>query len=239
MALTSIFASASNSATTGTAVSVSTPAGVAPGDLAIIAVHVNTQTTIADNNGATPFNADISNYKPNPTGGHTTAIYSRRIVSGDPSSYAFTSGASGRWAIAVIILRLPNPVIIYDVAPSTSNATARDDSTTNTAVAPSITSIRPNAIHISIGFMDDGTAAFTSGPSGYTVAQSPVNQPIIMAYKVITTPGATGTTTHTWSANAPTIGLSFLVLDGSHDAPTGNIKNIIVGNGMSRNEVSS
>lgn len=205
--------SSSNSATSGTDISVTAPAGVLPGDIVTIAVHANTQTTIVDNNGSTPFTEDINDYKPNPTAGHTISLFSRRVQVGDPSTYSFTSGASGRWAIVAVAWKNPHPNEIYEVAPSTANASNRDDSSAQTSIVPSINTVNKNAIHVSIGFMDDGTAAFSSGPTGYTVLQNPVNQPITYAYKRIPSAGSTGTTTHTWSVVAPVIGISFALRD--------------------------
>lgn len=219
MGQTTIRSSNANSATSGTAISLTAPTGTIPGDLVIVVVHANTDTTIVDNNGTTAFTEDINDRHPNPTAGHTVSIFSRRIVAGDPSTYAFTSGATGRWAVVAVTFKNPHPLTIYDVAPNTgAGASNRDDSSVATSIVPSITTIDKNSIHISVGCMDDGTAAFSSGPTGYTVQEKPVNQPIIFAWKVFPSGAATGTTTHTWTTIAPVMGFSFSIRDFGQSA---------------------
>lgn len=224
---TTIRASSSNHSTTGTAISVTAPTGTTTGDLVIISVHGNNQTTIADNNGSTPFTADISDYKPNPTGGHTLAIYSRRIVGGDPSTYNFTLGTSGRWSIIAITFQSPNVSTIYDVAPSTGNAANHDDSSGNTETAPTITTSTDNAIHVVCGYTDDGSGGAPSAPAGYTQAQAPTDEPQGLATKVISPAGSTGAQTYTFTTSAPRIALSFAVKDIGTTAVNSNFLSLL------------
>lgn len=208
---TDIRSSASNSSTTGTAISVSAPSGVVANDVVIVVIHGNGQTTIVDNNGSTPFTEDVNDYQPNTTGGQTVSVFSRRIVSGDPSTYNFTLGTSGRWAITAVAIKNPHPTSIYDVAPSTSNAANRDDSTAATLNAPSITTNYYSALDFVCGFSDDGAGGAMSPPAGYTTQGNPTNQPLIVATKLISNPVATGTRTVTGTTSAPMIALSFAV----------------------------
>jgi len=212
---TAIRASSSNSSSTGTAISVSAPAGTTAGDLVVISVQGNGQTTIVDNNGSTPFTADLSDYKPNTVDGHTVSIFSRRIVGGDPSTYNFTLGASNRWSIVAIAFSDPDPTTIYDVAPSSANAIGKYDggvpSYGTTADAPSITTTTDLAIHVVGGYADDGAGGAMSGPAGYTSRGTPVNEPQILATKSITPAGATGAQTVTATAGTAMIALSFAV----------------------------
>jgi hypothetical protein len=77
---TTTFRSAStNSGSTGTAVSVTEPAGVAAGDLVIVVIHCNGVTTIVDNNGGA-FTEDVNDYQET-TAGLTASLFSRRIAS--------------------------------------------------------------------------------------------------------------------------------------------------------------
>src|SRR6266568_5449062 len=97
--------------TTGTALSIDLSTGVTgavpqTGDLLIIACHQNGQTTWADNNGSTPMTKNAisgddaaGNYKPNTVNGQTGSIFSRRLVGGDPTTWSFTAGLSGRGAM--------------------------------------------------------------------------------------------------------------------------------------------
>jgi len=213
---TTVRASSQNSATTGTAASVAAPTGTTTGDVVVIAVHFNQQTTIADNNGATPFTADLSNYKPNTSSGHTVSIFSRRIQVGDPTTFNFTGGASGRWSIIAVTFQNPHATDIYDVTPSTTNADNLDSPPGSSgATAPDITTTTDNAIHCALAFIDASIDDFTGWPSGYTVQQSvDNNQGQTFTTKVITPAGATGeqTFTHNGSGTA-FIGLSFAVKD--------------------------
>jgi len=103
---TSLRASSQNGSTTGTAMSIAAPTGTVAGDLVIIIVHGNGNTTIVDNNGATPFTEDLTDYSPLTS--DTVSIFSRRIVGGDPTTYNFTLGASSRWSIIASTWQNPN-----------------------------------------------------------------------------------------------------------------------------------
>ena len=210
---TSIRSSSSNNSTTGTAMSVSTPVGTIAGDLVIISVHGNGQTTIVDNNGTTPFTEDLNDFQPNPTGGHTVSIFSRRILLGDPTTYNFTLGASSRWSIVAVTLSSPHPNTIYDVAPSTTNAGNTDDSAINTQVTPSISPTSKNAIVFVCGYSDDPTGGSPTPPSTYIQVQGPVDEPQGVAVKVVSYPSTTGVLTYTFTTNAPRIALSFAIRD--------------------------
>lgn len=188
----------SNSSTTGTALSVTAPTGAVAGDLMLVFVHVNQQTTIVDNNGATPFTADVSNYKPNPTHGHTFSMFSRIIQPGDPTTYNFTSGASDRWSVIALCIQTPNPGMIYDVQASMGN---NSDGDTNIAVAPSINTLSGNALAISMGGLDSGLATVSATPAGWTSQANTANQPMGVATKPMVTPAATGTASFTFGGD--------------------------------------
>lgn len=206
---TTLRGSHSNSASTGTDANVTITASA--GDVVEVSVHFNGQTTIVDNNGSTPWTADIPDYKPNTSGGHTVRIFSRRFQSGDPTTLHFTGGASGRWSITVRVWKNPHPTDIYDVAPNTANAANADNSSASTINAPSINTNTANAIHVVVGYFDDGAAGNPSAPSGYTSAGAENDEPQIAAYKVITAAGATGAQTVTGTTSAPRIALSYAI----------------------------
>lgn len=181
----------SNSATTGSAVSVAAPTGAVAGDLVLVFIHANAQNTITDNNGATPFlTSDANNYKPNPTHGHTFSMLARIIQPGDPTTYNFTLGSSDRWGIIALCIQTPNPGMIYDVIASLSN---NNDGDTDTAVAPSITTLCANALAISVAGLDDSLATVSGTPAGWTSQANVANQPMGVATKPMVTPSATGT----------------------------------------------
>ena len=199
---TSVRSSSANGASAGTAITVSAPSGTTAGDVVIVLVHVNGQTTLVDNNGSTPFTEDIDDSKPNPLQGHTVSIFSRRIQSGDPTTYAFTSGVSGRWAATAITISEPNASTIYDVAPNTSGGRTNEDDTSSTTMGtPSITTLTDGAINIIAVFWDANTITGThTPPSGWTSLANytgSVTEPITSSYKVITPAGSTGAQTDT------------------------------------------
>ncbi len=202
--------SSKNDSTTGTAITVAAPSGAVAGDFVVCVVVANGQTTIADNNGSTPFTEDINDYKPNTANGHTLSIFSRQIQSGDPSTYAFTSGASGRWAIIAMCW---NGSHSYDVSPSTSNATNDDSASSGTINAPSITTTVDNAHHVTLCTWDTGTTGTITTPSGYTLLQNANSggEPTHASYKNIATAGATGATQHDNTEFGAMISLSFSV----------------------------
>ena len=220
---TTLRGSHTNSATTGTDASVAITASA--GDVVIVSVHFNNQTTIVDNNGATAWTEDINDYKPNTTGGHTLSVFSRRFQTGDPTTLHFTGGTSGRWSIIVDVWQNPNATNIYDVSPSTTNAANADDSAASTIDAPSITTLTANAIHVVHGYFDDGAGGNPSGPAGYSAGGAQNNEPQGAFYKVIAAAGATGAQTVTGTTSCPRIALSYAIKDqgtvaGGNDWPT-------------------
>lgn len=216
---TTVRASSSNSATTGTAVSVTAPTGTTTGDVVIVTVHCNGQTTIVDNNGATAFTEDLNDYKPNTTAGQTLSVFSRRIVGGDPSTYNFTIGATGRWNVIAVALQNPDPSTIYDVTPTGGNN--RDTTLAATVSAASITTTTANAIHFCVGCIDTNALTMSGTPAGYTVEKnvSP-NQTTAVVYKVIAAAGATGAQTFTASGNEAMMAAKFAIKDGATTPPS-------------------
>lgn len=193
---TTLRAANQNSSATGTAISVTAPTGTVAGDVVICIVQANQQSTITDNNGTTPFVAIPSNYQPNPTNGHTMSVFARRIQSGDPTTFNFTSSVNDRWAIVVGSFQNPNLYAIFDVFPNSSTgATNRDSSGDGTAVTASITTNTDNAINIICAGWDTGAIGTITTPAGYTLIANANGggEPIHASYKVITPAGATGT----------------------------------------------
>lgn len=186
-----IRSSSQNSASSGSP-SISEPAGAQVGDKIIVVVSVNGQTTIDDNNGSTPFTEDINDYKPNTSSGNTVSVFSRIKQSGDPTTYNFTPGTTGRWSAVAICLKGGG----YDVAPSTGNAANDDTSSTGTINAPSIT-VGNNSLHIVVCTWDTASIGTITTPSGYTLIQNANGggEPLHASYKAFATGGATGAVT--------------------------------------------
>lgn len=212
----SVRSSSSNSASSGTAVSVSAPAGTTAGDVVIVTIHLNDEDTSLDNNGATPFTEDLE-YLGSGTG-QSLIVYSRRIQPGDPSTYNFTASGSTRWSIIAVTYQDPNPSVIYDVAPSEDNLV--EDSGT-TVTAPSIVTTIDGSYHVAIGADDGSGNSVLSGPGGiYTLEESTTNQAQGYADAAISPAGSTGPQSFTFDDDDGTISLSFAVAAASVSAPT-------------------
>lgn len=158
------------------------------------------------------FTEQINDYKPNTTNGHTMSIFSRVIQAGDPTTYNFTLGASGRWA-AVAICATDTSTPQDDVAPSTTNAGNRDSAGDGNATTASITTGVDNAAHIVVAGWDTSAIGTITTPAGYTLLANANGggNPIHTSYKVITPAGATGTTTPTNTEFAAYITFSFSI----------------------------
>ncbi len=204
--------SSKNDSNTGTALSVAAPSGATTGDKVVVIVHANGQTTIVDNNGSTPFTENVNDYQPNTSNGHTVSVFSRTIQSGDPSTYNFTSGASGRWAVVAVCLQKgAGETIEFDVSPNTANFANADNSSTGDHTNPSITTGVANTIHITFCGWDTSATGTITTPSGYTLAQNTNSggEPLHVSYKAIVSAGATGTTFITNTEFGARIGGSF------------------------------
>ena len=211
-AIVSAGSSSSNSSSTGTAITVPAPSGTAVGDVVIVVVHGNGQTTINDQNGNTPFTKDLNDYQPNPSSGMTVSIFSRRVQFGDPSTYNFTMGASARWSAVAIAFQNPDPNTVYDVAPSTSNVSSSDCPPCSSSITvPSITTVNDGSIQVLVGLVDGSSGSVVSGPAGYTLQQSTTPQAIGLYTKVISPPGSTGAQTIAFDHSDGVIGLTFAV----------------------------
>lgn len=211
----SVRSSSKNDSSTGTALSVSAPAGAATGDKIIILAQVNGQTTIVDNNGSTPFTEDLNDYQPNPDNGHTVSIFSRTLQAGDPATYQFTSGASGRWGIIAICIK---GTIQYDVAPSEDNADNADGSDSGTINCPSV-SVSGETLHIVLCGWDTAATGTITTPAYYTLLQNANSggEPTHASYKVFHSSASTGLVSCVNSEYGARIVLSFSIeVGGGH-----------------------
>lgn len=209
-AATTVRASATNTAASGTAVSVSAPTGTTTGDLVIVVVTSNGLTTHVNNNGSTPFTEDLNDHQGSAGITATMSVWSRRIQAGDPSTYNFTLGASNRWSVGAVTFQNPHASVIYDVAISTSMT----DPASTTMTTNSINTTVNNAIHVVGGGPDSSANAFTGTPSGYTSQYAlGTNQGHAFAYKVIAAAGSTGAQSFTLTNSNQAMGFSFAIRD--------------------------
>jgi len=173
---------------------------VSQSECGIIGVEIQASTAT--------FTEDLNDYQPNPTYGHTVSVFSRRILAGDPATYNFTSGGTGRWSIVAVTISDPNPDTIFDAALVSSNSS---DATADPFTVTGITTATDNAIHIVMGALDDGVVTVANNPAGYTTIQNTANQPMGVSYKVITPAGATGGKDVDFSGAGACIGVSLAI----------------------------
>lgn len=161
----SAFRAAATSGGNGTAISVAAPTGTVAGDVVLVAVNVNgTVKAITDNNGATPFTEDFPDVNQTSTG-NAIAIFSRRIQSGDPTTYNFTQNAASQWRATAITIQSPHASVIYDIAPT---ANIENDGTALTCETPAMTGVQDMAIMYQIFLPDHRPQTFSVPPTGYT-----------------------------------------------------------------------
>lgn len=167
-----------------------------------IEIKANSGFTIAPN---------FTDYKPNTGNGHTMTLFSRTIQAGDPSTYNFTSGASGRWALIAICFS--GTSLDFDVAPNTANAANDDSASTGTINSPSITTGVANTIHTVFCGWDTSATGTITTPSGYTLLQNANSggEPLHASYKAIASASATGTVSNVNTEFAAMIASSFSV----------------------------
>jgi hypothetical protein len=196
---TLVRASSANSAASGTAISVAAPAGTTVGDLVLVFITDNADSSVlSDNNGTTPFTEHLDGTHGTP-GVTRYGCYSRRIQAGDPTTYNFTSAATGRWGIIAVAIMDPDPNVIFDVSPVAADSGAAS----TTMTAPSINILTPGALHFIAGLPDGAGTTITATPVGYDVDQnSQTNQSIVVVHKTIASGGATGTQDFTLGTSA-------------------------------------
>lgn len=197
----SLVGTASTDASTGTAVSLTHGLTITPGDVVIATINCNgSGNTVTDNNGTSAFTASHS--KAN-TDSATLAVFHRVAGASEPSAYAFTLGASGRWSIVVRVYRGVD-ISVWDVAPGAS--TCRVAPTTageGPALAPSITIITPGACGLVLlgDDLSPTTTTYVSVDNGYGNARSESGQQYQATVdRLGLATGATGITSVTSSA---------------------------------------
>ena len=203
-----------------TTIVVNEPAGAQIGDWLVAVVAGNTDQTLSDANGGTPFTKD--NQQNESVSGNTVAIFSRKKESGDPATWSF-SGSAGNQRMSAIAMAFQDgdPSAAYDVVP-----TAATGDITNGPVSTfdckDITTINDLAIHIAASCMDSAASTFNSFPPGYTAVetQDGTGQPISVYILVISPAGATGTKAFGTAGSVGWISQSFAIQDDQGAAPT-------------------
>lgn len=209
-AATTVRSNSTGTAATGTAVTVAKPAGCVSGDLSIVSVAANGNTTIVDNNGGTTFTEDLNDYQETTTS-QTVSIFSRRMTGSEPDPYAFTIGASDRWTAHADCFQNPHASVIYDGNPTGTNGA--NTGGTGFFSSAAVTTAYNNSIVMQVGVADNSGNSINSTPSGYTVEQNSGNQAMAFADKVKATAGTEAAQTFGLVQEAGWIAVSFAIVD--------------------------
>ena len=207
---TALRSSSINTAGSGAALSVAVPAGTQAGDKLFVLVNANGNVTIADNNGANPLTVDAAvNNLQLATQGMTTSLYLKTVTSGDLTAWGgtlqFATTAGGRWTVIAVAVANPK-ASFFDVTPVTDT----NDAGAVVSIAPDITTLTANAIHIACACVDGGSTGITA-PAGYTTAQNGGNEAAAVCSKVIATAGATGAQVFALDSFEGSIAISFAI----------------------------
>lgn len=218
LSATTVRSSSQGSAASGTAASVGRPTGTTTGDLTICVLSTNGLVTHVDNNGSTPFTKNLTEYMASDSG--TISIWTRRILGGDPATYAWTIGSSQRWTISCITLQTPHASLIFDGSISTN---ADGSGTLYAGTTNSIVTTQTNSIHFAM-FTTDGPANTISGtPAGYTCDQNGGDQWTALCRKVIAAASATGAQTFSYDSPSEYMSASFAIVDSGSTGATINL----------------
>jgi hypothetical protein len=218
LSATTVRSSSQGSSASGTAASVGRPTGTTTGDLAICVLSTNGLTSHSDNNGGTPFTKNLNDYMGSDSG--TISIWTRRILGGDPATYAWTIGTSQRWTVSCITLQTPNTSLIFDGSISTN---ADGSSTLTDGTANNIATTQANSIHFAVLTTDGPANTVSSTPAGYTCDQNGGDQWTALCRKVIATAGATGAQSFSWDSLSEYMSASFAIVDSGSTGATINL----------------
>lgn len=192
--------SASASAASGTAVSLTHGFTIASGDIVICAMGQNGSSTYTDNN---PAGDEFTEIVDGAVLSMTRAVYRRTMDATEGSTFDFTASGSNRWAIGCAQYRPPDgysvPAAPMDVSPSTAN-TGTDTTPTATGITVGVN----NATVIAVAYID-GAQTFSAYayPAHETIE---TDQPLSFCWSLDVSSGATGNKTWTldgsmsWSA---------------------------------------
>ncbi|MGN6743163.1 MAG: PKD domain-containing protein [Amnibacterium sp.] len=179
--------------TATTAVTVPAPTGVGTGDVLVASINANQAPTMASvPTGWLAVTAPVAD------GTYTTVFSYYHLVTGsEPGSYTFTLSASQKWSAGITDFKGVDTTTVWDSQAATQVSTS--GSTPQTV--PSVTTVTDGALLIGGNGVNSATITITP-PSGWTEAwESDGGKDVDLAYKVIPTAGATGTSTFTHSSS--------------------------------------
>lgn len=211
-------ASSSIESSSATNLIVTKPTGTTDGDIVILVATVNGTDTLTDGNGATPF---TSNYSATIGGaGFRVAIFSRRIQSGDPTTYRINGGGATRMALVALTFQNPDAAAIFDVTPSSSTHTQEVSSDGASINSVNVASTRFGCIHIITAHREiSGADGYDSNLSGYTREITTVGSApdISVYYKILGAAGNAGAQTVTASSggNGTSVAQSFILINSA------------------------
>jgi hypothetical protein len=220
---------ATTSSGASTALSCTKPAGTTTGDVVIAIVNMNSDLTVSDNNGGTPFTKDFhsANY-----GTAGINVFSRYAGGSEPSTYNFTASASGdRFGIECITFRGVDATNKYDVTPATANFSYTGGAGGTTATSTAITTVTNGAMVVSAVGLDTGTQTLTRlFPDGsfLGLVENSTNQPISAIVKTLSVAGTQASATWTYGATVLP-GVTTFAMKPASTASTVNITTLFSG----------
>jgi hypothetical protein len=174
-------------------VTVSKPAGLADGDVLVLAININGGNAVGFTGLTLPSGFTLQDSTPS-SNGHRVVVATKAVssASSEPSTYTtswsgITANTSGAILAAYSGIDTTTPA---DVAASTtSNASSASPTT------PTVTTASDNAIVLSILAADSGAVTTSSGSPAVTVRADVGGRQISLSDRVLATAGATGVTT--------------------------------------------
>lgn len=176
---------------------------ISSGDIVIAFINVNTQVdadSITDNNGATPFTVDDSEYPENSNA--CIAIFSRIAGASEPGTYNFSVDAADEtWAIGLLVISGANATY-WDNDPA--DVTEEVGYLTDVAM-PSIT-VTAGALGICFVACDRSSETNSFDNSYSEIIDVAINRTLAIAVKEFVGAGASGITTDTISSLSRCVG---------------------------------
>jgi len=198
-----------------TSISVTHGLTIAENDLVIALINANGLVTLADDNGANAFTEDFGGTSGQYSGSATMGVYSRIAGASEPATYAFSSTASDRFSILILVVENYEDVgSIWDVAPSFGELFTGSASTVS--VNPVTTSNNNSLALIHTG-VDTGTVTNFSGPTNGFLEEieEAATQASATFYKTIATAGSVGATSITLSGTTSHFSMMMAINNGT------------------------
>jgi len=191
----SLVGSKPNSASSGTAITVTHGLTISEGDKVYALINYNSGNQAIVDNNAVAFDEDMQGNGVDNS--QTLAVFSKVAGASEPSSYNFTASNSDRWSIIILVYSSDDP-ITYDILPLISNV--------NSGSAPSrslsITTLTDNTLAVAWHTFDaTASQTFSNITNGFAEVETASGTQVQGVFtKTIASAGATGNVDATGSS---------------------------------------